>query len=450
MTSEKSSNSDRQCADQPAPLVIPRSEHRISQSDLDREALKVMHRLRDAGHRAYLVGGGVRDIMLGKTPKDFDISTDARPGEIRKIFRNSRIIGRRFRLVQVFFSGNKIVEVSTFRQRSEFDSDGKDKVLAANNTFGDPADDAFRRDLTINALFYEIENCTIIDYVGGVADLNNRVIRVVGDPNRRITRDPVRIMRVVRHAARTGFEIEKETWDAIVLHMDKLDLCPTSRIRDELLKDIKGGDCGNWINLALKSGLFVSLFPFYKDMLAQQGKVEESVLHKRLLQIFMVVDRLVNEGQAVPEQLILGLLLVPWAEEVLDCMKVTTLKGAYEVSRNARNKLEPTFAKLNIKRGMQDKISRCLATLPILLNHDKSNKGKGWPKWLSKKSYFNDGLQMFAIFQESQGGGEVAELPGLPTEKVALPAPKKRSFNGGRRLAFSSAEKGGVFGFRRW
>ncbi|HSR36801.1 MAG TPA: poly(A) polymerase, partial [Desulfurivibrionaceae bacterium] len=184
----------------PEPRIIPRSEHPISRANIDREALKVMYRLRDAGFRAYLVGGGVRDLMLGRTPKDFDISTDAHPGELRKLFRNSRIIGKRFRLVQVFYHGGKIIEVSTFRCRSEYEENGGDAVLAQNNTFGNPAEDAFRRDLTINALFYEIEHFSVIDYTGGVADLHNRIVRMVGDPERRITRDPVRMLRAIRHA----------------------------------------------------------------------------------------------------------------------------------------------------------------------------------------------------------------------------------------------------------
>jgi poly(A) polymerase len=145
-------------SDYPQPRIIPRPEHAISRANIDREALKVMYRLRDEGFLAYLVGGGVRDLLQGKTPKDFDISTNAKPGELRKIFRNSRIIGRRFRLVQVFYHGGKIIEVSTFRCRSEFEENGNGDVetLAADNTFGNPAEDAFRRDLTINALFYLI------------------------------------------------------------------------------------------------------------------------------------------------------------------------------------------------------------------------------------------------------------------------------------------------------
>ena len=133
--------------------VIPESEHPIREHMLDREALKVLYRLRDAGFKGYLVGGGVRDLYLGRTPKDFDLPPDARPGQLRQLSRNSRTIGRRFRLVQVFFRGDKIVEVSTLRSSSEFDIDGNEQILASNNTFGTLEEDAFRRDLTINALF---------------------------------------------------------------------------------------------------------------------------------------------------------------------------------------------------------------------------------------------------------------------------------------------------------
>ena len=151
-------------ASSPTATIIPEGEHPIREQLLDREALKVLYRLRDAGFKGYLVGGGVRDLFLGKKPKDFDVSTDARPGELRRIFRNSRTIGRRFRLVQVFFHGNRIVEVSTLRSHSEGAENGEGDVLAANNTFGTLDEDAFRRDLTINALFYEIENHTVINF----------------------------------------------------------------------------------------------------------------------------------------------------------------------------------------------------------------------------------------------------------------------------------------------
>src|SRR5210317_2612513 len=253
------------------PRIIPRSDHPISRKNIDREALKVLYRLRDTGHVAYLVGGGVRDLYLGKTPKDFDISTDARPGQLRKIFKNSRLIGRRFRLVQVFFHGNKIVEVSTFRCRSEFDLNDdsrsdQEKVLAANNTYGTPPDDAFRRDLTINGLFYEIENSSIIDYTGGVQDLERGIIRFIGEPGKRVQRDPARMLRVIRHGARNNFAIEPATWQAVIDHREKLTLCPISRIRDELMRDLRSTASRAWAELAMDSGVFYVLFPFYKNI----------------------------------------------------------------------------------------------------------------------------------------------------------------------------------------
>lgn len=438
-------------SDLPSPVIIPRAEHTVSRKNLDIDALKVMHRLRDAGFVAYLVGGGVRDILLGKTPKDFDISTDARPGEVRKIFRNSRIIGKRFRLVQVFFSGNKIVEVSTFRQSSEYDIDGKENLLPANNTFGTPLEDAFRRDLTINAMFYEIENFSIIDYTGGVNDLKNGIVRLIGDPDRRLTRDPVRIMRVIRHAARTGFSIAESTWDSIVKNMEKLTLCPTSRIRDELIKDLQGGSSKSWVKLAIDSGLFTTVFPFYKDLLAKEAE-ERTAVVQHLSSICGVIDRLVQGQQAVPDQILFSILLVPWGEKCLILQEVSTLKGSYELSKKTRDLLAATFVQLNIKKGLQDSIARCFATLPLLLNHDKDGKGKGWPKWLRKKSYFGDGQLLYKIYQEAQGGGQVSEMPPPARKDSWKEEPKKRldSPANNRGPAFAAGVKGGVFGFRKW
>ncbi len=435
--------------DYPAPLVIQPAEHSVSVDDIDPDALMVLRRLSEAGFTAYLVGGGVRDLFIGKTPKDFDISTSAKPGQVKKVFRNSRIIGRRFRLVQVFFGAGKIVEVATFRRRSEHEIAGDDVVLPANNSFGSPVEDAFRRDLTINSLFFEIDNSTIIDYTGGVKDLQDRIVRIVGDPERRITRDPVRMMRVIRHAARAGFEIEPATWDAICIHKDKLALCPVSRIRDELFKDLIGGACEAWAKFACDSGLFYVIFPFYKEVLVEHA---EAQLHMdKMLKNLAVLDRLAVIGK-LPEGLLMSLVLLPWAEADAAFSAVTTQKDSYLLSRTIREKLGNMFSQLNIKRAMQDEIARSLATLPLLGKHDN---GKSWPKWLQKKSYFKSGMQLFKIVQEAEGGEPATELPFIVSE----PAPKKKAGNskstrnfipkgGGRGPAFALNTKGGVFGFR--
>lgn len=429
------------------PLVIPRQEHPVSRSLLDREALKVLYRLRDAGFVAYLVGGGVRDIYLGKTPKDFDISTSAHPNDIRKIFRNSRIIGKRFRLVQVFFGGGKIVEVSTFRCRTENDDpDDEAEVLAANNEFGDPAEDAFRRDLTINALFYEIENYTVIDYTGGVQDLKDKVVRLIGDPSRRISRDPVRMMRVIRHAARASFTIDPVTWAAVCEQREELNVCPDSRVRDELFKDLRGGACRAWAELALASGIFFVLFPFYRPVLVEHAEAKGS--KALLLKLLGVLDRLVAEGQTVPEEVMFALLLLPQFMVESDLMAVQSQQAASTLFGGIRERLEGYFCRLNIKRITQDLVARTLVTLPLLVAHEQ---GQAWPKWLTRKSYFAMGMQLFELYGEACGQKEVAEVvfPTPPAEVAASGRPRFSGGGGSRGPAFAPGTKGGVFGFKK-
>ena len=203
------------------PRIIERAEHPISRRDIDPSVLKVLYRLINAGHLAYLVGGGVRDLMLGRRPKDFDVGTSAHPQQVRDLFRNSRLIGRRFRLVHVFF-GPHNVEVATFRRRSEELGGLDDPLIRLDNTFGTPQEDAFRRDFTVNALFYDPATFHVIDYTGGVEDLGARLIRTIGDPETRMREDPVRMLRAVRFAAKLDFAIEPATRAAIERHRHDL------------------------------------------------------------------------------------------------------------------------------------------------------------------------------------------------------------------------------------
>ncbi len=427
------------------PLIVGPDEHTISLDGFDRDALQVMRRLQDEGHTAYLVGGGVRDLFLGKKPKDYDISTDARPGQLRKIFRNSRTIGRRFRLVQVFFPGNKIIEVSTFRCRSEYDLEGKDVVLAANNTYGDERDDAFRRDLTINGLFYEIKKQTIIDYVGGVQDLKDQVVRIIGDANRRITRDPVRMMRAVRHAARSGFNIEEQTWKAIKTHRQTLAVCPVSRIRDELFKDLRGGASSLWLKIAADCGLFSVLMPCYKKEMLDSAMVES------LQRCLAVTDRLAAKGVAFEDDILLSLLLLPWARKTFPELTTPLKIGeAFDLSRRIKNDLTKDFAHIDIKRATKESISAKLGLLPLFEQNVSAN---GWPNWLKKKSYFKDHLLFYLLCAEA-GGGELVDeriFPGPVQRQERPPRPTgQKSKRRGRGPSWSkSKQKGGVFGFKR-
>jgi poly(A) polymerase len=441
------------------PVIIPESEHPIRGHDLDKEALKVLYRLRDAGFAGYLVGGGVRDLYLGKRPKDFDISTNARPGQIRKLFRNSRTIGRRFRLVQIYFRGGKIIEVSTLRSQSEHDISDTDTVLPSNNTFGTLAEDAFRRDLTVNSLFYEIENHTIIDYVGGVKDLDQGVIRIVGDAARRVTHDPVRMMRAVRHAGRIGFRIEPETWKAIGENCDKLKLCPPSRIRDELLKDLRSGSSEAWARIALECGIFYTLFPFYRDLLTAQDNPGPE---KLLLSLFHVVDRLSlqppQEGFRVeiPDYFLLTLLILPWAVQRFGLLQQRQKGPAfYQLSKEIRSTMDKLFAdSFNLKRMDKESMVMLLVNLATFAQHHRK---KNWPPWLRHKSYFHDCFRFYGVFDEAQGHQPVDEklfaVPHSADKEERFFVADAGGENGrskGRRGSRPAIIKGkkGVFGLR--
>ncbi len=443
--------------------IIPESAHPIREHQLDREALKVLYRLRDAGFKGYLVGGGVRDLYLGRKPKDFDISTDARPGQLRQLFRNSRTIGRRFRLVQVFFRGSKIIEVSTLRSSSEFDIDGTDEVLPSNNTFGTLEEDAFRRDLTINALFYEIENHTVIDYTDGVRDIEQGIIRMVGDPDRRFTRDPVRMMRALRHAARTGFSIDAETMVAIGRHHDKLRLCPPSRIRDEVLKDLHSGASHPWAKLCLTTPIWTTLFPLYADCF--QGDGGDSA-RRQLLNVLAAIDRLHHvhsdeeEPVKIPESILFAALLLPWACRRYDLPLISVRgPGYHKLSRQIRDDIDLHFGQaFNVQRNAKEIMTTLLVNLPTF--HQARSQGND-PKWLRKKSYYRDCSRFHDLYLESLGQAAakaeafIEERPKEDRIEVVSVAAdsgdgceSRGRGRGGANPAFSSAQRG-VFGLRR-
>lgn len=238
------------------PVVVPRPEHAISRKQIDPDALKVLYRLRQNHFTAYLVGGSVRDLLLGRRPKDFDIGTDAHPYQVKRLFKNCWIIGRRFRLAHVRF-GAKTIEVATFRRQltaaelaaPEEPHDGiplehahhHDRMLHRDNTFGTPEEDAFRRDFTVNALFYDIADLSIIDFTGGLRDLDARVIRSIGDPVERFQEDPVRMLRAVSMASRLDFSIDPPIDAAIASHRGELARTSPARLMEEFYKLLRAG-----------------------------------------------------------------------------------------------------------------------------------------------------------------------------------------------------------------
>ncbi len=438
--------------------VIAPGEHPITRKMINPDALYVMQKLNKAGFSAYLVGGGVRDLYLGKEPKDFDISTDARPGQIRKLFPNSKAIGRRFRLVQIFFRNGNVVEVSTLRSLSEHDLDGPEAVLAPNNTFGSLDEDAQRRDLTINSLFYEIEKNTIIDHVNGVRDLDASVIRIVGKPDKRINRDPVRMLRAIRHAARNAFTIEEISWQAICTHHDKLLLCPPSRLRDETLKDIYCGSAAAWFELAVESGIFVDLFQIYKNCLFSKIGTSTSC-RQQLTTIFTLIDRINtvavnNKVSRQPDYFMLALILIPWVEANFEIFS-RQLKGSelFHMSKKIRADIDREIGvPLNLRRALRQDITTLLTNLSALIQHRQDNT---WPKWLRKKSYFKRCSLFYYCYMEITTDQQVSDdrLDVVHTThnhpNPSKPEPIKKSSNGHNKPAFAPRSKKGIFGLKK-
>ncbi len=257
------------------PNIIPRSAHPVSRSNISSNALKVLYRLKDSGYQAHLVGGGVRDLLLGREPKDFDVATDAHPEDIHRLFRNCRLIGRRFRLAHVIF-GREIIEVATFRamQDPASDADGQhvdvEGRIVRDNVYGTIEDDALRRDFTVNALYYNVADFSIIDYTGGMHDLEKGVLRLLGDPDTRYREDPVRMLRAVRFATKLGFRMDADTERPIRTLAPLLGDIPPARLFDEMLKLFMGGSALANFEMLRHYYLFGQMFPLTEQSLAHE------------------------------------------------------------------------------------------------------------------------------------------------------------------------------------
>lgn len=255
------------------PVVYSRPEHCISRKNIDKDALRVLYRLDNLGYTAYLVGGGVRDLLLGRKPKDFDVGTSASPQEVKKAFRNCFLIGRRFRLAHVKF-GDKVIETATFRQNSqtvgeiiEHASEGPFE----DNTFGTPETDAYRRDFTVNGLFYNIRDFSVIDWVGGMKDLKRKVIRSIGDPAIRFQEDPVRMMRAIKFSSRLGFKIERKTAAAMKKYHSCILSAAVPRVCEEVFRLFAYGHSAEAFRLMHGCGLLGDLLPDLSKFIDSDG-----------------------------------------------------------------------------------------------------------------------------------------------------------------------------------
>lgn len=295
-----------------SPRIVPRSDHCISRQDISDAALKVLSRLHKAGYEAFLVGGGVRDLLLGLHPKDFDVATNATPEEVKSLFRNCRLIGRRFRLAHIHF-GRDIVEVATFRAHHDAAEDEsqasmRDGMILRDNVFGTLVDDAWRRDFTVNALYYNIADFSVVDYTGGLEDLAQRRLRMIGDAHVRCQEDPVRLLRAIRFAAKLQFTLDRDLIEAIAEQRERLRAVPPARLFEEVLKLFLSGHARNTYTLLKQYDLLGLLFPATASALAQDVPYFDAML----VAACENTDRRIAENKPVTPAFLFACLL--WGE----------------------------------------------------------------------------------------------------------------------------------------
>ena len=423
------------------PTIIPRSEHAISRKWISPNAVRVLYKLKEHGYFAYLVGGGVRDLLLGREPKDFDIATDATPNEIKKIFRNCRLIGRRFRLAHIHFH-DEIIEVATFRSSSVDESPAEaaaqveaqvevekaapapppgeaasaatrtvtapaprprpprmlkteDGMILRDNVFGTPEEDALRRDFTVNALFYNIADFSVIDYVGGMQDLRSGLIRIIGDPVVRFTEDPVRMVRAARFAAVLGFEIEESTMRALHELKDRVALASPSRMYEEVLKLFLLGEGEKTYQMLRKTGLFGVIFPRLNEWVDTE---RDGFPHTWIGKAFEWVDAYAQAGKQVPPHILFSLMFGQHIEEKAAELKSSGLAALDAVTRAVAGVLTEQAHRVQIPKKIG------LAMRDIYWNQQRFAKREGkYPRYFLRRPGFGDAFEYFRFTSEVTG-----------------------------------------------
>ena len=375
------------------PVVVDREHHCISRTLIPESTLKVLYRLHRSGFKAYLCGGSVRDMLMSRTPKDFDIATDAHPMQVRRLFRNSRIIGRRFRLVHVVYQEG-VVEVATFRREPGQRDDGE-LLVTDDNTFGTPEQDARRRDFTINGLFYNIADFSIIDYVSGLADLDNRLVRVIGDPDVRFREDPVRMMRAIEFASRLDFEIEADTWDAIVRHRDDILKASPARVSEEILELLRRGWSLDAFELLVETRLLEPLMP---ELFASLTSGDAEYFWRML----EVLDRTIQSGRVFGDGVFWAVLMLPGffkAVEQEETSRGERLKPG-DAFTLVRDVVAPVAARLVFPSGVRHHVEQSLESL-WRIQEVPSDRKSQWR--LVFREHFGDALALFELHALSSG-----------------------------------------------
>jgi poly(A) polymerase len=370
------------------PRLIPRADHAISRAFVSPNALKTLYRINAQGFRAYLVGGCVRDLWLGREPKDFDVVTDATPRQIKRIFRNCRLVGRRFRLAHLHFQ-DELIEVATFRspvsgEPEEEAEEGGERPAAADvvaegseppgrpthfavdetgmvlrdNVFGNPEEDALRRDFTVNALFYDITDFSLIDYVGGVEDLQRGVIRTIGEAEERFIEDPVRMLRAVRFAAMLGFTIEEATLAALLRQAPTITRSTPPRLYEEVLKLFLLGEGERTYQLLRQTGLFAPLFPVFSAWLDRES---DGFPHTGISRALDWIDSRIQTGGSISPTLLCALLFGQFLEEQAELRRTAGSPPGQAIQGAVADFLEGVAATVRIPKAVGLAVREILA-----------------------------------------------------------------------------------------
>ena len=371
----------------------------IDRSVLDRDALRVVARLQRAGHQAYFVGGCVRDLMIGRVPKDFDVATSAHPQEIRRLFRNGRIIGRRFRLVHIYY-GEHIIETSTFRREpEETEQDGL--LIVEDNEYGTAAEDALRRDFTVNALFLDPTRHEIIDFVKGLDDLEDGVLRTVGDPRLRMAEDPVRIMRAVKFATRLDFEIEPDTWDAMSSQARQLEKSAPPRVLEEILRLLRSGTSLGAFKMLRACGALRTVLPPLAHFLEPDVKGE--VDPGRAEQLWLLLEALdseVHQGYEPTTAVCLAVLFVLLVENEADPATRTLPGDPGELPEVCWEVLEPISSAARLSRRDFSRASRIISAQRRFTQPASKRFS---PLLFARTEDFPEALDLYGLRVESRG-----------------------------------------------
>ena len=318
-------------------ILIPRDQHNISRKNISPAAIRIIKQLEEAGFSAYLVGGGVRDLLLGNRPKDFDVATNAKPEEVKRIFRGARIVGRRFQIVHVRM-GREVIEVTTFRghhEESSASARSEDGMLLRDNVYGTLETDAMRRDFTVNALYYTLKDFSVIDYCNGMSDLQNRTLRIIGNPETRYKEDPVRILRALRFAAKLGFTLETTTAKPIRELSGLLLNVSDARLFEEVLKLFLGGSATATFNLMREYDVLPNLFPGTDKALKAGDEVGANLIEQCMIN----TDKRIRGDKTVTPAFIYAALLWPALQQQFKLLsgQMTSAQAWAQASQNVIN-----------------------------------------------------------------------------------------------------------------